>query len=172
MIFVKKTLALFSALWLMLLCAGCKGEKVSLPEVLGVTLTDSNPVEYWDNHGAMSDGVSYWKVELSQKDADALGERAQTGEGWHPLPVNEDMETLLYGRQWQEGTESFGSGPYLTDKDGQPLLPQVKEGYWFFYDDQTETYETAGVTERASLNITAAVYDSQTRTLTCGKLDT
>ena len=53
-----------------------------------------------------------------------------------------------------------------------PLFPQVEEGYWFFCDDQTGSYTAQGVMERPSQNFTAAVYDSQSRTLYCGELDT
>ena len=56
--------------------------------------------------------------------------------------------------------------------DGGPLFPKVEEGYWFFCDDQTESYTAQGVRERPSQNFTAAVYDSQSRTLYCGELDT
>ena len=134
-----------------------------LPQVLGVTLTDSTLSEYWDEHGWMGDGTQYWKVELSPTDAAALEQTAQTGEGWHALPVNEDGEVLLYGREL--------AGPYLTGKDGKALLPQVEEGCWFFWDDQTHSPET-DVRGRGSYNFTAAVYDAQTRTLYCGELDT
>ena len=99
-----------------------------LPQVLGVALTDSTLSGHWDEHGWMGDGTEYWQVELSQEDAAALEKTVQTREGWHPLPVNEDGEALLYGREWQEGTESFSTGPYLTGKDGKALLPQVEEG--------------------------------------------
>lgn len=79
---------------------------------------------------------------------------------------------------WHGGIEKAQDGayisvnPYLTGKDGSPLFPKVEEGYWFFCDDQTESYTAQGVMERPSQNFTAAVYDSQSRTLYCGELDT
>lgn len=169
---MRKSGAVVLALLLAALCAGCGKAENVLPYALGVTLTDSTVAEHWDDHGAMSDGTGYWRVELSQKDAAALEKQAQTGEGWHPLPVNEDVETLLYGWEWQEGSELFSAGPYLTGKDGNPLLPQVEDGYWFFYDDQTKSYETAGVLDRYSYNFIAAVYDKVAGVLYCGELDT
>lgn len=160
---MKRFFTVFLAGALALLCAGCVGNRDSLPGTLGVTLTDSTLSEYWDEHGWMGDGTQYWKVELSPTDAAALEQTAQTGEGWHALPVNEDGEVLLYGREL--------AGPYLTGKDGKALLPQVEEGCWFFWDDQTHSPET-DVRGRGSYNFTAAVYDAQTRTLYCGELDT
>ena len=161
---MKRFITALLALAMVLLCAGCVGSRDSLPGTLGVTLTDSAISEHWDEHGWMGDGTEYWKVELSPEDAAALEQTAQSEEGWHPLPANGDGEILVFGR------ESFGF--YLTGKDGKPLLPQVEEGYWFFWDDQTHSPETDGVLGRGSYNFTAAVYDAQTCTLYCGELDT
>lgn len=170
---MKRCVAAVLSLVLAALFTGCVGSSRTLPGTLGVTLTDSITSEHWDDHGGFhGDGTEYWQVELSQEDAAALEKTVQAQEGWHPLPVSEDGEVLLYGREWQEGTESFSAGPYLTGKDGKALLPQVEEGYWFFWDDQTHSPEPAGVLGRGSYNFTAAVYDTATRTLYCGKLDT
>lgn len=161
---MKRSITALLALAMVILCASCVGNRDSLPVTLGVTLTDSTISEHWDEHGWMGDGTEYWKVELSPTDAAALEQTAQTGKGWNALPVNGDGEILLYGR------ESVGF--YLTGKDGEPLLPPVEEGYWFFWDDQTHSPETAGVLGRGSYNYTAAVYDAKTCTLYCGELDT
>ena len=169
---MKRYTSAVLALLLAVLCAGCTGNRNSLPSSLGLPLKDSTAVEHWDDHGGMSDGRGYWKVTLSDQDAAALDARVRSGKGWHTLPVNEDVETLLYGREWQEGIESFSAGPYLTGKDGTPLLPKAKEGYWFFRNDQTRSWETTEVLGRYSFNFTAAIYDSETQTLYCGELDT
>ena len=157
---MKRSITALLALAMVILCASCVGNRDSLPVTLGVTLTDSTISEHWDSHGWMGDGTEYWKVELSPTDAAVLEQTAQTREGWHPLPVSGDGEILLYG------------GGYLNDKDGQPLLFPVEEGYWFFWDNQTHSPETAGVLGRGSYNYTAAVYDAKTCTLYCGELDT
>lgn len=173
---MKKLTGILLALLLTLLCAGCMGTQNSLPRKLEVTLTDSTLEEHWDTHGGMSDGTEYWQVKLSPEDAQALEARAEKGEGWHPLPVSEDMRILLYGTEsveWTSDGQVISQGPYLTDDStGEPLLPQVEEGYWFFCDDQTGSWETAGVLDRYSFNFTAAVYDRETQTLYCGELDT
>ena len=99
----------------------------------------------------------------------------QGAQGWHALPMDNDARYLLYGTEGGEEAQDgayISVNPYLTGKDGGPLLPQVEEGYWFFYDEQTESYTAQGVRERPSQNFTAAVYDSQSRTLYCGELDT
>ena len=104
-----------------------------------------------------------------------LEESLQTAQGWHALPLDNDVRYLLYGTEGVEETSDgafLSASPYLTGEDGAPLFPPVEEGYWFFYDEQTESYTAQGVRERPSQNFTAAVYDSQTKTLYCGELDT
>lgn len=171
---MKRTMLLCLALLLALWSAAC-GETVSLPESLGVNASQGTVQDHWDDHGGMSDGTEYWEIVFSPEDAAEFEESLQTAQGWHALPLDNDVRYLLYGTEGigkaQDGAY-ISVNPYLTGKDGSPLFPQVEEGYWFFCDDQTESYTAQGVMERPSQNFTAAVYDSQSRTLYCGELDT
>lgn len=144
------------------------------PQVLGISQESAQLVDSWDTHtGFLGDGTSYWQLTFSPEKADSVEKTLETTPGWRPLPVSIEGEILLYGREWQEGGASFGAGPYLKDdRTGEALLPQVEEGYWFFYNLQTESFDTTGVTDQPSQNFVAAVYDTQTHTLTCGRLDT
>ena len=164
------------AFGLVQLFAGGWGEQASLPQELGLDGTLEKPAAFWDGHwGFHGDGTAYWEIAFSPEEAAALEKSLQTAQGWHALPLDNDVRYLLYGT---EGIEKAQDGayisvnPYLTGKDGGPLFPQVEEGYWFFCDEQTESYTAQGVMERPSQNFTAAVYDSQSRTLYCGELDT
>ena len=101
----------------------------------------------------MSDGTSIGRSSFSPEDAAAFEESLQTAQGWHAPPLDNDVRYLLYGT---EGIEKAQDGayisvnPYLTGKDGGPLFPKVEEGYWFFCDEQTESYTAQGVMERPS----------------------
>ena len=171
---VKRFFTLCLAAALALCCAAC-GETVSLPESLGVNASQGTVQDHWDDHGGMSDGTEYWEIAFSPEDAAEFEESLQTAQGWHALPLDNDVRYLLYGT---EGIEKAQDGayisvnPYLTGKDGSPLFPQVEEGYWFFYNKQTDSYTAAGALNQLSLNFTAAVYDSQSHILYCGELDT
>ena len=171
---VKRFFTLCLAAALALCCAAC-GETVSLPESLGVNASQGTVQDHWDDHGGMSDGTEYWEIAFSPEDAAEFEESLQTAQGWHALPPDNDVRYLLYGTEGVEETSDgafLSASPYLTGEDGAPLFPPVEEGYWFFYDEQTESYTAQGVRERPSQNFTAAVYDSQSRTLYCGELDT
>lgn len=97
--------------------------------------------DHWDGHGAMGDGTEYWEIAFSPEDAAEFEESLQTAQGWHALPLDNDVR---YPSLWhREGIEKAQDGayisvnPYLTGEDGSPLFPQVEEGYWFFCDEQT-----------------------------------
>ena len=172
---MKRTMLLCLALLLALWSAAC-GETVSLPKSLGVNASQRTVQDHWDDHGGFhGDGTAYWEIAFSPEEAAALEKSLQGAQGWHALPLDNDVRYLLYGT---EGIEKAQDGayisvnPYLTGKDGGPLFPKVEEGYWFFYNKQTDSYTAAGALNQPSLNFTAAVYDSQSRTLYCGELDT
>lgn len=165
---MKRTMLLCLALLLALWSAAC-GETVSLPKSLGVNASQGTVQDHWDDHGGFhGDGTAYWEIAFSPEEAAALEKSLQGAQGWQPLPVDGDAQALLYGAERQ----GHYSGPYLTGQDGEALLPPVEEGYWFFYNKQTDSYTAAGALNQPSLNFTAAVYDSRTRTLYCGELDT
>ena len=129
-------LALLLALW----SAAC-GETVSLPESLGVNASQGTVQDHWDDHGGFhGDGTAYWEIAFSPEEAAALEKSLQGAQGWQPLPVDGDAQALLYGAERQ----GHYSGPYLTGQDGEALLPPVEEGYWFFYNKQTDSYTAQG----------------------------
>ena len=157
------------AFGLVQLFAGGWGEQASLPQELGLDGTLGKTAAFWDDHGGFhGDGTAYWEIAFSPEEAAALEKSLQGAQGWQPLPVDGDAQALLYGAERQ----GHYSGPYLTGQDGEALLPPVEEGYWFFYNKQTDSYTAAGALTQPSLNFIAAVYDSRTRTLYCGELDT
>lgn len=151
------------------LFAGGRGEQASLPQELGLDGTLGKTAAFWDDHGGFhGDGTAYWEIAFSPEEAAQLEAALPVKEGWRPLPVDGDAQALLYGAEEQ----GHRSGPYLTGQDGEALLPPVEEGYWFFYNKQTERCDAAGALGQPSQNFIAAVYDSQSRTLYCGELDT
>lgn len=168
---MKRFVGLCLALVLALCCVGCQ-RSARLPAVLGVDASHGTLEDHWDDHGGMSDGTEYWEIAFSPEDAAGFEESLQTAQGWQALPLDQEAEILLYGMEFTADGQAVSAGPYLTGKDGGPLFPQVEEGYWFFYDDQTDSYTAQEVRERPSQNFTAALYDSQAHILYCGELDT
>ena len=73
---------------------------------------------------------------------------------------------LVYGIS--EDTVSIG--PFLTDADGTPLVPEIQTGYYRLLDRQ-HNKETP-LLERFSFNFTLALYDTDTDRLYVCELDT
>ena len=70
------------------------------------------------------------------------------------------------------GGEVFSAGPYLTDDSGDPLLPGIANGFYRLIDRHSDAGDGQNLLERASLNVTLAVYDADSDTLYFCEMDT
>ena len=82
----------------------------------------------------------------------------------------------MYGVREEVGTEETGitvyqTGPYLTDGEGDPLVPEIRAGFYRLIDRHAQAGET-DLLGRASLNFTLALYDTDTDTLYYFEMDT
>ena len=89
---------------------------------------------------------------------------------WSPFPPDDTVQALLYGWTEENAQEITSIGPFLTDDNGDPLVPKITNGYYLLIDRQEET--TTPLLSRPSLNFTLAVYDSDKDTLYYCKMDT
>ena len=87
--------------------------------------------------------------------------------------MDETTQILVYGISGEENHTAYQIGPHLSDSNGNPLVPEVKDGYYFLLDRQAED-DAAGkdILERNSFNFTFGLYDTDTNTLYCCELDT
>lgn len=83
---------------------------------------------------------------------------------WAPLPLNEDAEIILIGKD--------GRGPYITDENNKPLLKKesVKDGYYILIDSNAE--KEGSITDRPSINVSIGLYDCENRYLYYFRMDT
>ena len=74
----------------------------------------------------------------------------------------------------QDGDSEIQMGPYLTDGDGHPFIPEVENGYYLLIDEQAEEGKATGadILHRASFNFTLGIYDSDADILYYFELDT
>ena len=62
-----------------------------------------------------------------------------------------------------------------TDENGDTIIPDIQNGYYYFYDrhsESTEPYNDEDVLSRASFNFTLALYDSDNNVLYYVEFDT
>ena len=64
-------------------------------------------------------------------------------------------------------------GPYLTDQDGNPLIPEIRNGYYRLIDRQIKMGEASGadILHRNSFNFDLGLY-ADTNTLYFCRMDT
>ena len=159
---MKKQLPILSlVLAAVLLISGCTmmNKQVNIADALGVKLPEAVEDAHRDSHGGGFEGDGL-QVTVLKFEEDVL--KDQLGDGWHELPLSENINLLFYGR---DGTQSF-----LSVDKSQPLLPPADElkGYWFFLDrheDAEEPYGDGGYLLRDSYHFTAAIFDTDTNTL-------
>lgn len=132
-----------------------------ITEVLGVDVARGTVVESFDDHsGFHGDGTRY--AVLSFED-DELEQVISAPGGWHVLPLTENLQVLVYGT----ATETTATGPFIGT-----VIPEVKSGYYYFYDRQGDTSEDAQVLTRPSFNYTIAIYDADADRLFYCEYDT
>lgn len=155
-----------AALLAALVLAGCgaQSEEKTVEKALGLELSGVSRVSAYDSHGGfLGDGTSCIALTL---EGDGLERQLAADPAWAPLPADETVQTLVWGRE----EEKISVGPYLTDSDGAPLVPPVERGYYRLIDRQEQT--GTPLLERGSFNFTVGVYDADARVLYCCELDT
>lgn len=117
-----------------------------ISRTLGTEIKAGKVLTHWDTHGGFhGDGTTFTKIQGSCKIPDSPF--------WHPLPAPEEARRLMS----------------LT---GESLIPEVKKGYWFFYDRHSGSEDPARIVSRGSWNFTLAVYDPKENILYYYELDT
>ena len=139
-----------------LLLAGLTACKAKTPqdlasEALSLDLSAGSEVSSYDTHSGNGDGTSC--VVLSFQN-DTVLEQIQESVSWHPLPVDQTTQVLVYGFSEETGETSWQIGPFLTDDSGNPLVPEVQNGSYVLLDRQAEDGKAPGsdILDRGSFN--------------------
>ena len=173
---MKKQTAFCAAAALSLLLAACGSQtpQEEVSQALGLDVSGGQVVSASDDHGGFhGDGTTF--VELQFAD-DAVLEQIEEGGDWEALPLDRTARALVYGGREEVGTEETGitvyqTGPYVTDDDNDPLIPEIRAGFYRLIDRHAQAGET-DLLSRASLNFTLALYDTDTDTLYFCEMDT
>lgn len=126
--------------------------------VLDLDVTSGTEIYRYDSHGGFhGDGVLCYDLKFPD---DTVAKEIEKHPHWHPLPLKDDMKKLLYA---------------MKDEQEKTLLPDISNGYYFFYDRHSESndpYDDTDVMNRHSFNMTAAIYDTENHTLYYIEFDT
>ena len=169
----KNVISLIAAALLLAGLTACKAKTPQdlASDALNLDLSSGSEVSSYDTHSGNGDGTSC--IVLSFQD-DAVLEQIQASNAWHPLPVDQATQVLVYGLSEETGDASWQIGPFLTDDSGNPLVPEVQNGYYVLLDRQAKDGNApeSDILDRGSFNFTFGLYDTDTDTLYCCELDT
>ena len=173
----QRILSMMAALALLLSACGGGSARSVQDEIAGaldLDLSGCEVVSSWDDHGGFhGDGTAF--AELNCSHTGVLNQIKEDG-NWKAFPLDKTAQSLVYGVTEQTGTEETGitvyqTGPYVTDDDNDPLIPEIRAGFYRLIDRHAQAGET-DLLGRASLNFTLALYDTDTDTLYFCEMDT
>ena len=163
-----------AALSLLLTACGSQTPQEEVSQALGIDVSSGQVISASDDHGGFhGDGTTF--VQLQCSDGEALKQIEESGD-WEAFPLDRTAQALVYGVTEETGTEETGiticqTGPYLNDSDGNPLVPEIQEGYYRLIDRHAQAGES-DILDRHSFNFPLALYDTETDTLYFCELDT
>lgn len=165
---MKKMVLLLLIIFSLVGC-GKKDIQSDISDSIGIDVSKGTVLTDSDSHGGFhGDGMMFQQILFEDSD---LSDEIKDNGNWNPMPLSENIEALVYGIE--EGTSSIG--PFLTDESGNPIIPDIQNGYYYFYDRHSESKEPLSdedVLSRASFNFTLAVYDSDNHILYYVEFDT
>lgn len=134
-------------------------------EKTGLDVSAGKEVTVSDTHGGFhGDGTTYGVLEFSD---DKLEKQIKEDEKWKKLPLDEGAETLAYGTRREMGDTVEISGPYMTDDEGNALMPKVENGYYFLLNKQNGKIGMTReeIRSEPSHNVILAIYDTDKQML-------
>lgn len=158
----KRAIGIFLML-LMLALSGCTSQdRVFVANHLGVDLKKSKIVDLYDDHdGFLGDGLLFAVIDIPPDSMANILEDMNTKEGWHPLPLGEREEIILYGNQMNTS--------YFMRKD-KLFFPKVEKGYYFFKNRYVKDREKLQPLD-APPNFDVAILDTEKHRLYFGSYD-
>ena len=160
----------FSFSWILLL-TGCQRQNSlkDISDILDIDVSSGHQISHYDTHGGVhGDGTTCTVLTFADR---TVRNEIEKNNSWQPLPLSTNLATAVYGT----ATEERSIGPYISDHQGDPLIPVIQNGYYSFWDrheESTHHKDDSQFLERASYNITVAIYDVDTDTLYYLELDT
>ena len=126
-------------LMIVMAVSGCTGKKPAeqyVSEQLNCSLPAAEKAEASDTHGGFhGEGEYAAAIRFDTVHGVQLAERLQNTDGWKALPLEEELELLVYGGS--RGGSSYGY--YFADKAG---IPKIENGCYYFIDRQHDTERT------------------------------
>jgi len=167
---LKRIISAISLLFILaflLTACGSKSTQDTISKALGFDVSRGKEVSNYDTHSGNGDGASCTAISF---DDDTVLEKIKSNAEWKEFPLDETVQALVYGIS----DEASSMGPFLNDGNGNPLVPEIQNGYYLLIDRQAQPGKATGadILHRHSFNFTLGLYDVDTNTLYFCELDT
>ena len=166
---MRRIIVLILLMIFSLVGCGKKDIQSDISESLGIDVRKGNVLMDSDSHGGFhGDGMLFQQISFEDS---KFSDEIKDNDGWKPMPLSQNMEALVYGIE----VDTSSIGPYLTDESGDTIIPDIQNGYYYFYDRHSESkdpFSDKDILNRASFNFTLALYDSDNRVLYYVEFDT
>ena len=127
----------------------------AISEEILLDVRDSEVLYEMDTHGGfLGDGDATIVLKMN----DDLTDVIEGDSLWHELPLPSQLNLGLF-----------------CDEEGNRLIGEIENGYWFFVDRNSEAediFDPSDLDKRASWNYSFAVYDADENILCVYELDT
>ena len=147
-----------------LVACGKRTPQKIVSNALNMDVSGGTEISYEDTHGGFhGDGTTL--IVLQFNDSSVL-EAIRKEPDWKEFPLDETTQALVYGLE----DNASQTGPFLSNGDGNAMVPEIQNGYYILIDRQPET--DTDILERYSFNFTVGLYDSDTNIMYFCELDT
>jgi len=132
-------------------------------EQLRLDVTSGTVISSYNDYGGFhGDGVRYEERVFPD---DRVLTYIEANPNWHSLPLPENLEILIYGKEFPGSTV----GPYFSS---DVSFPRVERGYYYFFDEKINSTDASQVLSRGSFNYIFAIYDVDTDQMYFATYDT
>lgn len=146
-----------------LTACGSNEPQESISNELGISVSGGEEISNLDTQeGFHGDGITFTALKFSD---DSVLEEILENDQWRAFPLDDTVKALIYGIS----DETSSIGPYVSDDEGNGIVPEVQEGYYIFIDRQSEQGD---ILSRASFNFTVGIYDLTSDILYFCRFDT
>ena len=156
--------------------AGWKqGERAEHSEKTGLSLRHARLISETDTHGGFhGDGLALFVYGLED---DSMLEEIKNSPEWKSLPFGKMEEVFLYGvHAVEEDGMERQDGPYFVfNNQREPIVPRIENGFVKVIDRHSEgngQTDCETIFERASINLTVMIYDTDEKLLYICDMDT
>lgn len=176
-VFIYLVFLLYACVTMLSSCFGITPENDTIPisavsDALNLDLSAGTVISNQDSHGGwLGDGETIVSIHFPKEDGQRLLVQIMKDPAWRPLPLTDNLSTIVYGRT--AGNARWN--PVFTDENGDPFLPPIKNGFFFFLDrhsQNTDSLDDSSLFSQGSFNFTLAIYDMDSHTLYYFELDT